>query len=51
MQKFDWELYNLKDDPGELDNLYNLPEEKAIITKLENELKDLRTKFNEQKDE
>lgn len=42
-----WELYDLKNDPFEIDNRYNDPYYAAIIDSLKIELMDLRIKLNE----
>jgi len=47
----EWELYDLEKDPNELNNTYTLPESKAEITALEDELKRLKVKFNEEVNE
>ena len=41
----EWEFYDLKADPNEMNNAYNNPEYKDIIAKLKVELKDLKTKY------
>ncbi|WP_066631021.1 sulfatase family protein [Labilibacter marinus] len=42
-----WEFYDLKNDPQELNNRYNDPEYKEIITQLKAELKRQREELNE----
>ncbi len=42
-----WELYDLKKDPQEMNNVYNNPEYKTIITHLKEELKKQREELNE----
>lgn len=42
-----WELYNLKNDPQELHNIYNDAANKEIISKLKVELQNLRVELNE----
>ena len=42
-----WELYNMKNDSGEMNNVYNNPENKLIVKELKAELKRLREELNE----
>ena len=42
-----WELYDLKNDPEELNNRYNDPKYKEIIAELKTELKKQRAELNE----
>ncbi len=42
-----WELYDLKNDPHEDNNLYDNPEYTQVIEQLKNQLKDLRHKYKE----
>jgi N-acetylglucosamine-6-sulfatase len=42
-----WELYDLKNDPFEMNNLYGEPGYEKVTSSLKNDLKDLRTEFNE----
>lgn len=42
-----WEFYDLKNDPKELNNLYNDPAYKDIIAKMKIELKNTREELNE----
>jgi arylsulfatase A-like enzyme len=42
-----WELYDMKNDPHEMNNLYNDPKYTTIITELKKELLQLRKKYNE----
>lgn len=45
-----WELYDLVNDPFEMNNLYGQDGYEEITTKLKGELKSLRTEFNETDD-
>ncbi len=40
-----WELYDLKNDPKELKNLYNKPEYQTIVEELKTQLDSLRTHY------
>jgi len=42
-----WELYDLKNDPQEMNNLYGKPVYAKIIKRLKNKLKKLRKKYGE----
>jgi arylsulfatase A-like enzyme len=42
-----WELYDMKNDPHEMNNLYGNPEYAAVIKELKAELLRLRDKYNE----
>jgi arylsulfatase A-like enzyme len=42
-----WELYDLKNDPDELTNLYNQPGNKTLIADLKQQLKGLITKYQD----
>jgi len=42
-----WELYDLKNDPDELTNLYNQPGNEELMTALKRELKGLITKYQD----
>jgi arylsulfatase A-like enzyme len=42
-----WELYDLKNDPDELNNLYNNKDYEDIITSLKNKLQKLREQYND----
>ncbi|MFY0627943.1 MAG: sulfatase [Reichenbachiella sp.] len=43
----EWELYNRKDDPQEMTNVYNDPTYADVVTKLTQELKELRVKYKD----
>ncbi len=45
----EWELYDRKKDPLELNNVYHDPEYKEIVTKLTEDLYDLREKYKDSK--
>ena len=45
-----WELYDMKNDPHEMNNLYDQPKYAAIIKELKTELLRLRNKHNETDD-
>jgi arylsulfatase A-like enzyme len=47
-KKDQWELFDLRNDPKELKNIYNDPAQKEVVTKLKEELRRLK---NELKDE
>ena len=42
-----WELYDLKKDPNELNNVYDNPAYAKVVKKLKAELKQLRKKYKE----
>jgi arylsulfatase A-like enzyme len=42
-----WELYDLKNDPDEMNNIYDEPENAVLIKKLKAELKMLRKKYKD----
>ncbi len=42
-----WELYDLKNDPHEMNNVYNNPEYKEIVKKLKGEMLELREELDE----
>ncbi|WP_425498130.1 sulfatase family protein [Oceaniferula marina] len=42
-----WELYDLKTDPKEMNNLYDNPEYASVVAELKIELKELRAKYKE----
>lgn len=44
----EWELYDLKSDPNEMNNLYNLPKYKSIIKKLKEEILRLRKEYGDE---
>jgi len=43
----EWELYDRKNDPSELNNVYNDPTYAEIVKKLKNELAELRVKYKD----
>ena len=43
----EWELYDRKKDPTEINNVYDDPNYKDIVTKMSKELKDLRIKYKD----
>lgn len=47
----DWELYDLKKDPGEMHNLYNDPAHQKTVKKLKAQLDALQKKYNDPYDE
>ena len=40
-----WELYDLKNDPGEDNNVYDNPEYASIVVELKEQLRDLRSEY------
>lgn len=46
----EWELYDLKKDPMELNNVYNDPEYADVVERLKKELKELRKKYKDSKE-
>jgi arylsulfatase A-like enzyme len=42
-----WELYNLEDDPYEMDNLYDKPEYQDVVGQLKKELTSLQTELGD----
>ncbi|MEM0925475.1 MAG: sulfatase/phosphatase domain-containing protein, partial [Planctomycetota bacterium] len=42
-----WELYDLENDPSEMENQYSNPEYRAVVTSLKTELRRLRLSLNE----
>ncbi|MDB2674091.1 sulfatase [Akkermansiaceae bacterium] len=42
-----WEFYDLKNDPAEMNNLYDQPEHATIIAEMKKELRSTREKLNE----
>jgi len=45
-----WELYDLKKDPTEDNNVYNNPKYKKVVMKLKSELKQLRANYKDNND-
>ena len=45
--KAGWELYDLKNDPHELKNVYNDPRYSSVIQKLKQELANLKNEFGD----
>ena len=43
----EWELYDLKKDPKEMYNIYNVPTNSGLVKKLKAELKSLRKKYKD----
>jgi arylsulfatase A-like enzyme len=43
-----WELYDLKNDPNEMNNLIQHPEYEQIVKDLKNKLKELQTKYKDE---
>ena len=43
----EWELYDRKNDPNEMNNVYNDPNYKDVVIKLRKELKELRIKYKD----
>jgi arylsulfatase A-like enzyme len=46
----EWELYDRKNDPNEMKNVYNDPNYKEIVKELTKELYDLRKKYKDSKE-
>jgi len=42
-----WELYDLEDDPGEMENLYGLPESEELIVSLKARLGELQVEYDD----
>lgn len=42
-----WELYDLRQDPSELHNVYDEPDYQEIVSKLKSDLEDLRIKYGD----
>jgi len=42
-----WELYDLEEDPNELNNLYLDPQHEALIVSLKEQLKQLQVKYGD----
>ena len=43
----EWELYDRKNDPNEMNNVYNDPNYADVVVKLKEELKELRIKYKD----
>jgi arylsulfatase A-like enzyme len=43
----EWELYDRKNDPNEMTNVYNDPKYSDVVKKLTQELKELRIKYKD----
>ncbi len=43
----EWELYDRKNDPNEMNNVYNDPNYKDVVDNLTQELKELRIKYKD----
>lgn len=43
----EWELYDRKNDPNEMNNVYNDPDYADIVKDLKNQLADLRVKYKD----
>ena len=43
----EWELYDLKEDPSEMKNVYNNPQYKKIKDNLHKKLKELRKEYGD----
>ena len=46
----EWELYDLKSDPDEYNNLYNNPEYQALVKRMKNQLNQLEKKYEDDSD-
>ncbi len=44
----EWELYDLKTDPAEMNNIYNNPENEELIKNLKTELLELKKKYEDE---
>ncbi|MDR1681799.1 MAG: sulfatase [Candidatus Symbiothrix sp.] len=44
----EWELYDLENDPAEMHNIYNLPENAKLIVHLKKELQKLKKKYGDE---
>jgi hypothetical protein len=42
-----WEMYDLQNDPGEMQNIYDDPAQQDIRRELHGKLQDLRTKYDD----
>jgi arylsulfatase A-like enzyme len=42
-----WELYDLQEDPSEMHNLYHVPEYQKTVEELRQELRKLRTAYQD----
>ncbi|MCR8667731.1 sulfatase [Aestuariibaculum sp. M13] len=43
----EWELYDLKNDPQEMNNVYNHPDYAEVVTRLKKELAEMRVKYKD----
>ena len=43
----EWELYDRLNDPNEMNNVYNDPKYKDVVTSLTQDLKDMRIKYKD----
>lgn len=44
----EWELYDLRNDPAEMKNIYNDPRNKELVTELKNELLRLKKQYSDE---
>lgn len=44
----EWELYDLKEDPMEMNNIYHLPASQKLVKKLKTELLELKKKYEDE---
>lgn len=42
-----WELYDMKTDPAEMNNLYGQPEYESVVNELKEELQKLQEQYND----
>jgi len=43
----EWELYDRKNDPNEMNNVYNDPDYSDVVIKLTQDLKEIRIKYKD----